>query len=277
MRYRSLSALGAVAALATVALTQVAGAQSGGQPPCPPGEVHAAIRASDIEDAGVPLTATHSIKLEVREGGAEVRRPTFTLPPGAQVRGDEFDPAFSFDAAGPVQVSATWTHYVDIDQELYPCTATAQRTLLLERPRRLTIVRPLPARFGLEYFQAQLKARKTADRRPVELRLRGIRRARLPGPGSQLQRVTLAFREGDEGLWVTGTRTLRAAGWKFHLGYVSRDELGIGAQVVDSHRGRRGPARGFGLSIAFVQAGHRVGRITAIGHCGHLGCHGTVR
>jgi hypothetical protein len=68
-----------------------------------------------------------------------------------------------------------------------------------------------------------------------------------------------------------------AAGWKFHLGFVSNDEISIGAQVIDSHRGRRGRARGFGLSLVLVQAGHRVGRMVATGRCGYLGCHGALR
>ena len=277
MRYRSLWALAPVTALAAVALTGAAGAQSGGDPPCPPGEVHATIRASDVEDVGGSLTATHTIGLELREGGSEVRNTTFTLPPGARARGDRFDPGFSLDTPGPARVLATWTHHVSTEEEFYSCTATLERTLQLEPPRSLTFVRPIKPTIGLEYFQAQLRAGKNADRRPVELRLRGVRRARLPGRGSPIQRVTLAFREGDEGMWVTDTRGLRAAGWRFHLGYVSRDELGIGAQILDSHRGRRGPAEGFGFTIVVVQAGHRVARIRAAGRCGYLGCRGTLR
>jgi hypothetical protein len=277
VRYRSLSALAAIVALTAIALAGPAAAQSGTEPPCPPGEVHATIRASDFEDAGGPLTATHTIGLELREGGARVPRPKFTLPGAARARGTDLEPAFSLDTPGPAQVSATWTHYVDNDAEFYACTATTQRTLQLKPPRPLTFDRPIPPTLGLEYFRAGIRAGKDADRRPVEVRLRGVRRARLPGPGSRLQRVTLAFRDGDAGMPVTSTRKLRAAGWKFHLGFVSRDEIGIGAQVIDSHRGRRGRARGFGLRIVFVQAGHRVGSIRATGRCGYLGCYGTLR
>ena len=131
-----------------------------------------------------------------------------------------------------------------------------------------------PGPSALEYFQAGIKAGKNADLRPVQLRLRGVRRARLPGPRARLQTLTLPLRRGDAGLPLGSARTLRAARWRFIINFVDQHQVLIGAQIPNTGRGRRGPSRGYGFSIVLVQAGHRVGRIRATGRCGYLGCRG---
>jgi hypothetical protein len=136
--------------------------------------------------------------------------------------------------------------------------------------------RPASRPVGLEYFQAGIQAGKNADLRPVQLRLRGVRRARLPGPRARLQTVTLPLRRGDAGLPLGRARTLRAARWRFIINFVDAHQIVIGGQIPNTGRGRRGPSRGYGFSIVLVQAGHRVGRIRATGRCGYLGCRGTA-
>ena len=70
-----------------------------------------------------------------------------------------------------------------------------------------------PGPSALEYFQAGIQAGKNADLRPVQLRLRGVRRARLPGPRARLQTLTLPLRRGDAGLPLAGrARCGRPAG-----------------------------------------------------------------
>jgi hypothetical protein len=68
------------------------------------------------------------------------------------------------------------------------------------------------------------------------------------------------------------SRKLRAAGWEFFVGFVDEREIGIGAKIVETGRGRRGYKRGFGYTLELVQAKHRVGRLRVTGHCGYLGC-----
>jgi hypothetical protein len=240
-------------------------------PACPPGiPPEASIRAYDVEDEGGRLTATHTIALEAQDRDGPLRNVAFTLPPSASTRGTEGNPAFSVDTPGRVPVTATWSHYVEADGST--CTASAQGTFQIRPARALTFVAPRPGWSISEYFQAVIRPGKHGDLRPVQLRLRGTRRARLPGPGARLQTATLALRKGDAGLSRGQSRKLRAAGWEFFVGFVDEREIGIGAKIVETGRGRRGYKRGFGYTLELVQAKHRVGRLRVTGHCGYLGC-----
>lgn len=221
-------------------------------------------------DGGGPLTATHTIALQAHDRDGLVRNATFSLPSGAKARGSERDPAFSVDTPGPVAVTAAWSHFVEADGS--SCTASAQATLRIRPARALTFIGPRPGTSTSEFFQSAIRAGKRADLRPVELRLRGVRRARLPGRRARLQTVTLSLRRGDAGLSPGERRRLRAAGWQFFIGFVDQNEIGIGAEIVETGRGRRGYSRGFGYTIELVQARRRVGRIRVTGQCGYLGC-----
>ena len=271
MRRRPLAAFAAAMVLAILAPTGTAAAQGGSDPPCPPGVApNATIRGFDVEDAGGELTATHTIALEAHDRDGFIPRVAFTLPAGAQNRGDESNPAFSVDTPGPVPVTATWSHENQSDDST--CTASAQRTLRLRPARDLTFPGLRPGTSFADAFQFLLSARKNADLRPVEFRLRGVRRARLPGPRARLQTVRIALRRGDAGVSRGESRILRAAGWRFRIGNIDEHDVIFDAKIIDNRRGRRGPSRGFGYAIELVQAGDRVGRIRAVGRCGYLGC-----
>ena len=249
----------------------LAAAAIGLAPACPPGVAPpATIRGFDIEDGGGVLTATHTIGLETRDRDGHVRGVKFTLPAAAEARGTESDPAFSVDTPGPVPLTGTWSHYVEEDGST--CTASAQGTLRIRPAQAPTFVGPRPGTSISEYFQAVIRPGKHADLRPVQLRLRGTRRARLPGPGARLRTAILALRRGDVGLSRGQSRKLRAAGWQFSVGFVDDHNVGIGAIIVETGRGRRGHSWGFGYALELVQARRRVGRIRVTGHCGHLGC-----
>ena len=138
---------------------------------------------------------------------------TFTVPAVAQNRGDESNPAFSVDTPGPVPVTATWSHEIQSDGST--CTASAQGTLRAPtHARELVFLGLPPGPSFADGYQMGLSARKNADLRPVEFRLRGVRRARLPGPGARVQRATIALRRGDPGISRGESRRLRAAGWR---------------------------------------------------------------
>jgi hypothetical protein len=240
-------------------------------PPCPPGVAPSAtIRGFDVEDGGGKLTATHTIALEAHDRDGNIPRVAFSVPAGAQNRGDESNPAFSVDTPGPVPVTATWSHENQSDNST--CIASVQRTLRLRPAQDLTFPGLRPGTSISDAFQFLLSTPKNADLRPVEFRLRGVRRARLPGPGARLQTMTIALRRGDAGVSRGQSRRVRAAGWRFRVGNIDEHDILFDAKVIDSRRGRRGPARGFGYAIELVQAGQRVGRIRAIGRCGYLGC-----
>ena len=261
-------------ALAAAALSGPAGAQNGTDPPCAPGVAPAAtIRGFDVEDGGGgQLTATHTISLEARGPDGPEPRAQFTLPAGAQNRGDESDPAFSVDTPGPVPVTATWSHYVEADGS--SCTAERSgHALGSGRQRSCASFASVPAIGPSRRSDPCIGAGKNADLRPVQLRLRGVRRARLPGRTARLRTLTLALRRGDKGLSLGQSRRLRTAGLAvLRRSVADEHNIDIRTTLVDNRRGRRGPARGFGYAVELVQAGDRVGRIRVIGRCGYLGC-----
>jgi len=173
--------LAATVALPAFVLTGPAGAQNGSAPPCAPGVAPAAtIRGFDVEDGGGQLTATHTISLEARDSNGPLRNVTFTLPPGTEARGTASDPAFSIATPAPVPVTATWSHYVEADGST--CTASAQGTLQVRPATELKFIGLRRGTWTFETFGSVIRAGKNADLRPVQLRLRGVRRARLPRP-----------------------------------------------------------------------------------------------
>ena len=270
MTCRCLAAFAAAAILPTLALPATAAAQ--GDPPCPPGEVPSTtIRGFDVEDGGGKLTATHTIGLGLHGPDGEIPHVAFTVPAQAQNRGDESNPAFSIDTPGPVAITASWSEEVESDGST--CTASKEGTLRLRPPRALTFA-GLPPRFRsfADSYSMAFRTGKNADLRPVELRLRGVRRARPPGLGARVQRVRLALRRGDAGLERGQRRIMRAVGWRFHVSNIDEHDILINVTNVEDLRGRSAGSRAFGYSIVLIQAGRRVGRERVTGRCGNLGC-----
>lgn len=265
------SYLPAVALAAVVLVGPVAAAGAQAPPPCAPGVAPAAtIRGFDVEDGGGQLTATHTISLEARGRDGVVPGVNFTVPAGAQNRGDESNPAFSMDTPGPVPVTGTWSHFDDAAQS--DCTASAQGTLRLRAAKAVTFQGVPRGPSFLDSYSVALRTGKNADLRPVQVRLRGVKRARLPGRGARVQRATIALRQGDAGLSRGESRLLRAAGWRFRIGNVDEHIVLFNAELINNRRGRRGPSLGFGYALQLVQARRRVGRQRAVGRCGYLGC-----
>jgi hypothetical protein len=248
-----------------------AGAQTA-DPPCAPGVAPAAtIRATDVEEGGGSLTATHTIALELDSADGPIENFTVALPPGAEFRRVGADPGFRVDAAGPLPVTATWSH-LDAGSGSY-CTASADTTLAIEAARPLRYISATQRRGRIASLDWRVRIGNNADLRPVQLRLRGVRRARLPRPSTPVRTLTLALRRGDQGLWWgRPERVLRSAGWRFAAGFHDKKEIFI---TMRTFRGRR---RGFGFDLELVQAGRRIGRTRAVGRCGYLLCdYRTVR
>lgn len=244
-------------------------AQTPGDPPCPPGAAPAAtLRAGDAEDGDRALTATHTIvlTLESSDGGEVTDEFTLVLPPGAKAIRDGPSPAFRVDSPGPVPVTAMWTHLVIGDGSGLPhgstCTASTETTFALEPPKPLSLRLPAARKAQMVELDWLMRIGKGADLRPVEARLRGVRRARLPGAAAPVQTISLGLRTGDRPM-LTGTgRVLRSAGWRFRFGPLFRDELPV--RMYGFEKSRR---RGFGFDLNFVQAGRSIGRTRAVGRC----------
>ena len=240
-------------------------------PPCAPGVAPSAtIQAGD---GGGSLTATHTIDLLLQTSEDEIREFDVALPPGA-VRDRWATPtAFHVDAPGPVPITATWSHFV-VGQAT-DCTASATTTLSIEPAKPLRYIGPARHKGWLSSLEWRVLIGKDADLRPVQVRIRGVRRARLPGASAPVETVSFALRGGDKGLSYNGRalRTLRSAGWHFDADVARRGaELGI---HMRDHSNRKG--RSFGFELELTQAGRRLGRTRAVGRCGDLICTGTVR
>lgn len=246
----------AVALLVPLLLAGPAAAQSPA-PPCPPG-----LAPSATLRAGEALIATHTIDLELETaGGIFIDDFKLTLPPGVEsVRGGP-TPAFRSDSAGPVSLTATWLEYDrNADAE---CSASVAGTFTLAAPRPLKLVAPRLGARGIGELNWSLRVGARSDLRPVEVRLRGIRRARLPGASAPVQTIALGLRSGDPGRMLTGTgRVVPSAGWRFRVGPFFRGEFPI--RMSKPQKSRR---TGFGFDLELVQGGRRIGRTRGVGRC----------
>jgi hypothetical protein len=255
---RSLTALGLC--LAAASTTVWPAAAQAPDPPCPPGVAPSAtIRTGN-------LTATHPIDLLLQTSEDEIGEFEVALPPGAVQDGWSAPTAFHVDAPGPVPITATWRHFAP---ELGGyCSASTASTLNVgpAKPLRYTAPR---TRGGVLAGDWRVRIGKNADLRPVQMRLRGVRRARVPSASAPVTTVTFALRGGDKGLSYFGKalRTVRSAGWRFDATWARRDEIRISMR---DHSNRRG--RAFGVELELTQAGRRLGRTRLVGRCNDLYC-----
>ena len=253
-----------------------AGAQAP-DPPCAPGVAPSAtIRGFDVEDRGGPLTATHTIRVGLDVPGYPIGEFEMTLPPGVQtVPNDDLQALFRTDTPGPVPVTVSWRH-AEADS-ITACTASATTTLDIGPARPLRVVGPRLQRAPRPFrrFKIALEWRlplgEDADLRPIEMRVRGVRRARRPGAAAPGQTLTFALRESDRGFAVNDNpeRMLRSAGWSFAAGYGGRNADPLITMRDYPWRGRR---RSFGLELELTQAGRLLVRTQAVGRCQVRGC-----
>ena len=235
-------------------------------PPCPAGVAPGAtFRADDLQDRGGSLTATHTIGLELLIAGEVDPQTEFevSVPPGVTT-GWQGSPTVRADAPGPLPITATWLYYPPGGN---PCTASAQTTLTLEAAGAPRYLAPRRSRGYTTQFEWFLRWGKNADLRPVELRVRGVRRARLPSSSAPAKKLTFSLRGGDKGAFYFAgrERAVRSAGWKFSVG-----SLHDWPRILMHGAGRR---RGFGIDLQLLQGGHRIGRTRIVGRCDSLACH----
>jgi hypothetical protein len=257
---RSLTALLVCLAAASAAVWPAAAQEP--DPPCPPGIApSASIRAGD-------LTATHPVDLLLQTSEDEISEFEVALPPGA-VRHRGLSPtAFHVDAPGPVPITATWRHFAP--ELVGYCSASTATTLNIGPAKPLRYIAPRWSKGYMDGLDWRVRIGKDADLRPVQVQIRGVRRARLPGASAPVETVTFALREGDKGLSYNGRalRTVRSAGWHFDAD-VSQRGAQIGIYMRD-HSNRKG--RGFGFELELTQDGRRLGRTRVVGRCGDLIC-----
>jgi hypothetical protein len=258
------AALLAAVSLPVIALSAVADAQDETEPPCPPAvSAGASIRASGGAGTGGPLIATQTIFMEVET--ADGRSPDFKaeLPPGAVAR--RSGRAFQSDAPGPVHVRATWSDFDPVAGSF--CQAGAEETFQLEAPRPLRYFPPKRSTsVGADGTVWMLLVPARGDLRPVEVRLRGVKRHRAPRASAPPTVLTFGLRDGDRGLTYGGRaiRVVQVAGWHFDVTFGNAGKLVV--QMRD-HRGRRP----YGIDVQIVQAGRLIGHSRFVGRCGAYG------
>jgi len=250
-----------------------AGAQDDA-PPCPPGVAPAAtFRPGDSEDAdGAPLTATHTIDLRLETSeGEEVDEFEIDVPPGVRIP-ERGRTAFQADSPGPVTITARWEHYSP--QTNADCTASTQGTIDIQPARRPKFDPPRKRSLTteLDWF---VRFGKNMDRRPIQVRIRALRRARVPRRSAPVRTATYGLRSGDKGVSLAGNseRVLRTPAGRFSVTFGHDDDLWIALRNLP--RGRR-PV--FGVDLQLVQGGRTVGRTRLKGRCNPYYCsYRTVR
>jgi hypothetical protein len=260
----TLRRLLACAAVGALALSGAAGAQDETEPPCPPGvPAGATIRARDIEDyGGAPLTATHTIELDVVTSDGTYPDFTTELPPGVVKRGR--GRAFQADRPGPVPVKVTWREF-DPGAGSF-CRASAEASFEMQAAKPLRYFPPRRRTLGgADGTVWLLLVPKDADLRPVDVRVRGVQRGRVPRASDPLKVVTFALREGDKGLTYGGRsiRTVRSGGWLFDVTFGNYTKLTVQMRAF----ARRGGSRRFGIDLQLVQGDRQIGHNRFVGEC----------
>jgi hypothetical protein len=255
-------------------------------PACPAGvAVTPAFKAADPLHGNRPtvLTATHVIAVtaEFPEGGpitADDFTAKWTGPPGVPMithrsrNADDVDIGgpnqigFEPKAAGPLPVSVTWQQSDGTRSGM--CTGSASTTLKILAAKPLHPGRPrgtsaASARDDSEYtWDTNIAA--DSDRRPLEVRVRSVRGAHLPGPRVAFKTVTIALRPTDPG-WEASRQILAP-----FLQVIATNEGSFAHLIVHMRRVTANPKLGYELVLR--QGKRRVGRIRAAGSCSAFGC-----
>lgn len=258
-------AVGLLAALVGVA-TSGAGAQSA-VGPCAPGTVTSA--TVTVQDSGGPnggsATATHSLLLQVDFGDSSVvdrDSIQFSAPPPATLKPDgpsEFSGLFD-DTPGPVPITVTWLQ--SISGSIDECSAGTSATIQLQAPVPVHLSKPPIRDVSRGGWEWVTRIGPHADRRPIEVRVRGVRKAKLPGSQVPFKIATVSLRAQDPGLGKT--RYFRTPRFLVTATYQDRFEL------VGEPRTKSVHEKPLGYEILVLQAGHQLAHIRAAGKCGDL-------
>ena len=262
-----------VVAMAAVLLPALPAGAQDEAPPCPPGVAPTAtFQPGDSEDAGgPPLTATHTIGMRLHTSEGEVDEFQIEVPPGVRTL-ERGSPAFRVDSPGPVPVTARWEHYSP--QMNADCTASAQATFDIQPARRPKFDPPRRRSLTSE-LDWYVRFGKNMDRRPIQVRIRAVRRARVPRRSVRVRTATYGLRSGDKGVSLAGNseKVLRTPAGRFSVTFGHDDDLWIALRNLP--RGRR-PV--FGVDLQLVQGGRTIGRTRLKGRCNAYYCsYRTVR
>lgn len=181
--------------------------RAGGQSPPPPCSTQAAdqptIDVVDLDEAkSSTLVATHSLQVSVDFFAPTAFVDDSSVSVSAAGLTGASPLTFSTDTPGPLPISVSWTQ--DDGTGRGSCSASATSTVQLQAPapiprfKSLLTHQVVRMRYTLGWsIGAFLKG--TEDHRPVTVRYRGWRRARLPDSSVPFRTLTAPIRKGDPG------------------------------------------------------------------------------
>jgi hypothetical protein len=241
--------------------------------PCPPGGPAPTITAEDRQaGAGGTLTATHDIDLDIEFSDGSRPDLQVSAPAGVHVKDAR---TLISDTPGPLPITVSWT---ELQPDGTECSASTTTTLRLQAPVPLTFGKKLPR--SLQPKRLKFHGRyhsggwaltgvigRYTDRRPLELRFRGIARTRLPSASMPFKIVTASLRDLEPG--IDRQRYLRGPKWQI----TSRTNFEHTAVFVEGGV-KTGSVHDHPLGYEFqaLQAGRLLIRIRAAGKCNLGGC-----
>jgi hypothetical protein len=280
-----LLVIGALLAV-LAAVGSPAGAQSA--PACPASVV--AQSSFDVFDVDEDLNqttfiATHTIRVDLNLTGASVDESTvqFSVPPGVPVLGSSSPLAqrLNIDAPtrialqppgpGPLPITATWTQ--DNGSGTGSCTGSASTTIQMGAATPIRMGDPrhnkvnhVNLKFDIHWDWGTVLS-KTADLRPIQVRLRGVAKAHLPGPKVPFKSITVGLRASDTSFAPDRQRKLRSPRW---LVEVTAGSSGIA--ISGNIRGLGDRPKPVAYEVQVLQAGRLLGRLAAAGKCSVFNC-----
>jgi hypothetical protein len=248
----------------------------------------ATFSAEDLEaNSQTVLTATHSIQVELsfNSGGPSPDDTTvaFSGPPGMPLFSSPSGSVgkrlslggtrvvYQPGAAGPLVVTATWLQD-DGSGNGTMCSASASTTLQISPATPLRLTDPRHVR-GVHVhlrrdsdWKWETDIGKTTDLRPLQIRVRGTHKARLPGASVPFKTLNVGIRLSDTS-YGGRQRSLATPHWRT---IVLADDSAIGLQGNVSVGGIRNKPLSYELQV--LQAGRLVARLAAAGKCDVFSC-----
>jgi hypothetical protein len=256
------------------AAIQDAGAQS--RPPCATVDPALRVTTEDIEaGAGGTLTATHTIGVSADfPDGSSPEDLQVSAPAGVHVDSTSREDRIVSDTPGALPLTLSWTQ---LDSNGTECTASMGVTLQLQAPVPLAFgklprtLQPKRIKLHGRYYSGGwvltgLIGRYT-DLRPLELRFRGIGRARLPSPSMPFKIAMVPLRALEPG--IDKQRYLRSPKWQVtaHVNY-ARTAVFVEAAVKTGST----HDHPVGYELQALQAGRPMIHVRAAGTCNFGGC-----
>jgi hypothetical protein len=269
-------AVGAILALALGAATQATG--QSGPPPCSAGvSDQPTLNALDEDEFGSnAFVATHTIKVSADFGSPppfqheDDSTVVLSAPAGTTtIAGKSGNGILTFfsPAAGAVPIAVTWTQSDGTSTGTCRGSATIPLQLQAATPtphfKNLRAVEHLHPNLKLDTgWSFAVNLGPAADLDPVQVKARGVRKARLPGSNVPFKISTIALRSGDPGFNPDKQYRLALPGWQVSAGGDHSAIYVKGQSLIHSFRNRP-----LGYEVELLQDGRLLVHLRLAGTC----------